>query len=186
MRRHREAVLERARHLRRDVLHERAATDDVQDLDAAADREDRKIAAARFGNQRRLELVTLFVDIDHRLVGRLAVPARRDVLAAGQQQPADAFERVRHRHRRVEHTDLAADMQHGLPVVFELPTRRDSNGHGNYRLSLQSGRVAIVLHPCRNFNPHQIEGARSAATGNTRRRRLASASGRPRSSFRIG
>ena len=44
VRRHRPAVLQRAGHLGRDVLHERAAAGDVQDLDAAADREDRQVA----------------------------------------------------------------------------------------------------------------------------------------------
>src|SRR5437879_323236 len=57
MRRDLEAMREGAGNLRRDVLHERAAARDVEDLDAAADREQRDIPFARELHQSDLELV---------------------------------------------------------------------------------------------------------------------------------
>ena len=102
VRRHRPAVLQRAGHLRGDVLHQRAAARDVQDLDAAADREDRQVAAARLADERELELVARRIDVHHRRMSRLAVAGRRDVLAAGEQQAVDCVDRLVHGHRMVD------------------------------------------------------------------------------------
>ena len=75
-----------------------------------------------------------------------AVPRRRDVVATGEQQPVDAIQRVRHAHGRVHDANLAAGVENRLLVVFELAARRNRNmSHG--------------LHPGRNVDPHQIEGA---------------------------
>ena len=75
---------ERARDLRRNVLHERAAACDVEHLNPAADREDRQLPRASGGDERDLELVApLFSLVDRRVRG-LAISRRRDVGAAGQ------------------------------------------------------------------------------------------------------
>ncbi len=132
--RHRQAVRQRAGDLRRDVLHQRAAAGDVQDLHAAADRENRQVAPARRGNQRDLELVPSRLRLLDRGMRRFAVSRRRHVGAAGQQETADAGERLLDRHRQVEDARLAADMEDRLPVVFELPARCDANhGHSYIR-----------------------------------------------------
>ena len=83
---------------------------------------------ARRGNQRDLELVAARLDFDDRRMRRFAVARRRDVVAAGEQQPVDARRAPRRRaSTRRAMRDLAADVQDRLPVVFELPARRDAN-----------------------------------------------------------
>ena len=76
-RRFRAAVGERLRQARRDVLHERAAGDDVEELDAAADGEEREIAIERESGQADLVLVTIRVDVDRAVPLGFAV-SRRD------------------------------------------------------------------------------------------------------------
>ena len=53
-----EAVRERSRNLRRDVLHERAAARDVEHLYPTTNRKNRQTARPRFVDERQLEFVT--------------------------------------------------------------------------------------------------------------------------------
>ena len=76
----------RAGPLRRKILEQGAAERDVDQLDAAADAQDRELALARGGEQRELEQVALptrRIEVGRRL---RAVPGGMDVLAAGEQR----------------------------------------------------------------------------------------------------
>ncbi len=122
-----EVVRQRARHLRWNVLDEGAAARDVQHLDAAADREDRKVARAGIFDERQLEFVTARLRLDQRRVRRLPVSRRRHIVAAREHESVDAGERLLHGHRRIEHAHLAADVENRLAVVLELATGGDSD-----------------------------------------------------------
>ena len=94
VRRARQAVLERAGELRRDVLHERAAAGDVQHLDAAADREDRQIARAapRRSGRSRTRRAPARLRPSSDAPARRSAPARRRRRrsAAGRRCPSSA------------------------------------------------------------------------------------------------
>ena len=76
-------VDDRRRALARDVLHERAAEGDVDDLEAAADPEDRAPGPLRLFEEPEVEVVALGVDLDGPVLERRpAVPGGIDVHAA--------------------------------------------------------------------------------------------------------
>jgi hypothetical protein len=134
MRRARQAVRQRTGNLRRDVLHQRAAAGDVEHLDAAADGEHRQPPRARGGDQGNLELIAFALGFDDGLMRRLAVPRRRHVVAAGEDEPADPGECVVDRRRHVEDRRRPADVQDRLLVVLELPAMSDTDGgHKRWR-----------------------------------------------------
>ena len=58
--------------------------------------------------------------LDDRRVPSLAVPLGRDVVAARQQQTVQPLEGAIGRRPEIENARLPADVQHRLPVVFEL------------------------------------------------------------------
>ena len=121
MRRHDQAVLQRAAHFRRNILDERAARGDVQHLHAAADREDGQIARARRHDEGNLELVARRIDLFQLLMGRLAVSRGLDVAPTREQETSDARQRVPNAHRRIDDPDLTTGVKNRLPVIFELP-----------------------------------------------------------------
>ena len=67
------------------VLVQRAAEIDVEELQAAADADDGLSRAQKFVNERKLAFVTRFIDIS-RAVDLLAIKARVNVAPAGQQK----------------------------------------------------------------------------------------------------
>ena len=67
------------------VLVQRAAEIDVEELQAAADADDGLSRAQKFVNERKLAFVTRFIDIC-RAVDLLAIKARVNVAPAGEQQ----------------------------------------------------------------------------------------------------
>ena len=75
-----------------EVLVQRPAARAVQDLDAAADREERQVGVARGRDERELELVAGGVRPLTAGVRRLAVVVRRDVGSAGEDKPVDRIE----------------------------------------------------------------------------------------------
>ena len=81
------AVVDGTGTLARQVLIERPAQRDVQDLDAAADREDRLGLGPGLADQRELDRVARRVHLAEGGVRRRPVAGRRDVLAPGQHQP---------------------------------------------------------------------------------------------------
>ena len=68
-----------------DMLAQRAAEIDVEELQAAADADDGLSRAQKFVNERKLAFVTRFIDIS-RAVDLLAIKARVNVAPAGQQK----------------------------------------------------------------------------------------------------
>src|SRR5262249_12376208 len=87
VRRNRQRVLERALELRWNVLHERAATRDVQDLDSTADREDGEPARTGGSDQGHLELVAPWLGLDESRVGGLSISGRLHIVAPRKKQP---------------------------------------------------------------------------------------------------
>ena len=179
VRRHRAAVLERARHLRRDVLDQRAAAGDVQHLDAAADREDRQICAARASAiSADLELVAAGLDVvtDRGMRAPRSAPAprlRRRSAAARRCRPAPPSTR----HRRIEDRGPRR--------------RREGSPAGSLRSSEHglsiANDAAIMLHPAAGTSMPIRSSARGQLRPEIRdtpaaRQRFRSA----RSSFRIG
>jgi hypothetical protein len=96
-----------------EVLHQRPAQGDVDDLLASADAEDRQLPLARLLEEPQLGLVQVVVDGPDLLIPGLAVESRVDVPAAGQQQTVD----VRQRRRAGRELDrLRARRLDRLPV----------------------------------------------------------------------
>ena len=176
MLRHGQAVVHRAWHLRRDVLHERAASRDVQDLHAAADAEDRAGPASRAAAMRPISNSSRAgIDFLERRMRRLAVSRRIDVAAARQEQAVDAGERLRRRARRVEDADLATGVEDRPAGSLQiLPAR------GRWQSAAYWVTSAMVLQ-----SP-SIRGRASSACGSTPPRPRASVSARSSSSLRIG
>jgi hypothetical protein len=81
------------RPLRRDVLHERAAQGDVEDLDATADRERGQRASAGRLDERDLERVAPVVGVAQLGVRRTPVATGAHVLAAGEDETSHAVQR---------------------------------------------------------------------------------------------
>ena len=81
-----DAVRQLRRHRRRDVLHERAAGGDVEDLRAAADRQERQVRVHRAAREIDLELVAPGLGVVDLGMPRLAVEDRIDVAAAREQR----------------------------------------------------------------------------------------------------
>ena len=131
---HTQLMIECAVHFAGDVLDQRAAAGDVQDLYAPADGEDRQAFGACAFDERHFEPIAIEVDVDDRGMGRLAVAGGRHVLAPGQEQPVDRGERRADVSAGLEHLHLAADMKHRLTVVFELATRGEADDWHRYIL----------------------------------------------------
>jgi hypothetical protein len=142
MLRFRDAVFEVGLHRGRNVLHQRAASSDVQHLHPPADREHRNVARDRLARQRNLERVA--VAIGHRRrMRRLTIQRRVHVRAATQEKPVDAIERLLRIVVRFEHQGFATRALHGFDVVIELRTARDAD-HGFHRLYILSGTVQPI------------------------------------------
>ena len=86
--------------LRLELLDERAAARDVEHLHAPADTQQRQVALERAAGQRELEAVAPRPHPDRLLRARLAVEARADVAAAGDEQAVEQVERLAGRRRR--------------------------------------------------------------------------------------
>jgi hypothetical protein len=124
------------------------------------------------------EFVPLRLNVDD-VDARLAVAGGLDVLAARQQQAADAGERIGHAHRPVERAHLGPDVQYGLPVVLELATGcNPDKGHFDRLFArkdttdtkeapwpfhvlvvLGGNSDVLVLHPRLYCNSHEIQRA---------------------------
>src|ERR1700730_13322499 len=72
----------------REMLDQRAAVSDIEQLHSAANGQDRKIRCKRFGEQIGLHLVALFVD-PLRSVGSLPVARRVNVASSRQQESVE-------------------------------------------------------------------------------------------------
>ena len=92
-----------------DVLTQRAAKIDVEDLQSAADADDRLSRAQEVVNQRELTRVACFVEI-FRAVQRLTVKARVHVAPAGQQQNVRVLRRFGERR---------TDQRERIYVIFQ-------------------------------------------------------------------
>ena len=92
-----------------DVLTQRAAKIDVEDLQPAADADDRLSHAQEVVNQRELTRVACFVEI-FRAVQRLTVKARVHVAPAGQQQNVRVLRRFGERR---------TDQRERIFVIFQ-------------------------------------------------------------------
>src|SRR5437762_3478447 len=86
------AVRHQAGPLAVQILIQRTAERDVEDLNAAADRENRQAARARRGDERELGGVTHGIDIAQAGMRRRPVAVRRDVFATREHQPTDRRE----------------------------------------------------------------------------------------------
>ena len=75
------------------VLEQRAAVGDVDELHPAADPEHRQVALDRGAHERDLEAVALGHRVERLGMGLLAIARRVDVGAAGQHQPVEQVER---------------------------------------------------------------------------------------------
>lgn len=80
--------------LRRQILIERAAESDVEDLRAAANGENRKVLFPGLANEVEFELVALRLNGAALGKGRLAVEPRVDVGTAREQQPVELIEEL--------------------------------------------------------------------------------------------
>ena len=76
------------------VLVQRAAKRDVEELQAAADADDGLSLTQKFVNERKLAFVTRFINV-HRAAERAAVKARMNVAPAGEQQKVCVLGRFR-------------------------------------------------------------------------------------------
>jgi hypothetical protein len=85
-------MADRSRPFGGEILPERPTQRDVHELDSAADREHRKLAATRFVEERDLEEVPRAIDALEARRGRLVVEIRIDVLASGEEQPVHSVE----------------------------------------------------------------------------------------------
>src|SRR4051812_46612975 len=88
-----------------EVLHEVAAARDVQDLDAAADREHRHVPLERRAQERELRRVPLRANAVRLRVRVGAVVGRIEVGAAGEDEPVERVERLLHGLRRRRHDE---------------------------------------------------------------------------------
>lgn len=97
---------------------------------------------------------------------RAAVSHRVDVFAAREHQSIHAVQRFHDVSGGLDHPHLAADVEHGLAIVFELFTGGDSDERHNW-----FGDLAGRLHADRHLDPHEIEcaGQLLADVGDTRR-----------------
>ena len=91
------------------VLAQRAAEVDVEDLEPPADADDRLSGAQEKVDERKLARVALVVDV-RRAVDRLAVEARVHVSAAGEQENVRRLDRFR---------GARADQRERVLVVFQ-------------------------------------------------------------------
>ena len=131
-----------------DVLDERPAAGDVQDLNPAADREEGQVPIAGRLHEAKLELVAARLRFDDRGMRRLAVPLGRHVVAARQHEPVDARERVVDRHGCVDNPHLASDVEDRLLVILQLPARGNSDqGHVGVALLRLKGHGGRLRTP---------------------------------------
>ena len=135
-------VGERVRTLAGDVLDERAAEGDVEQLDPAADREHRAPVRARGIEQRDLGLVALDADVGDGRVARGAVAGGVHILAAGEEQGVrrvdDASGVVGALERRHEDRE-AAGLLDGARV------RQARGARAACRASVRSGAVMATI-----------------------------------------
>ena len=99
-----EAVRKLGCHRCGDVLNQRPARRDVQDLRAAADCEDRYIVLHGASREVELELVASRLGVFDSLVAILSVKRRINIAAASQQY---AIDRLEHRARALAHLEHA-------------------------------------------------------------------------------
>jgi hypothetical protein len=144
-----DGVDERARTGARDVLDERAAGGDVEDLGAAADGEERQIAVERRGGERQFDAVAFGVDLHCRVARRLAVAGRIDVHAAGEQEAVAFGERGRRTFgRRIQLVYPGARLGERAHIVGAGPGDGDAGtgGHERRRGYMRAG----TAHPIRS------------------------------------
>ena len=118
-------MAERLVHLRGDVLRERAARSDVDDLESAADGEQRRVVRQRELRERELERVARGVRLVRFRMPRVAIVRGIDVAAAGEEDAVEAVERRRCIHG--EHARLAARAPDGFDVVGQPIGRGDAD-----------------------------------------------------------
>ncbi len=63
---------------------------------------------------------------------QIAKIGRCDVVAAGQEQTVDAFERLLDGHRRVDQSHLSSDVEDGLLVILDFPAGADRDERHGY------------------------------------------------------
>ena len=111
----------------RDVLHQRAACGDVQDLRAAADREHRQVRFDRAARQVDLELVAAGSASSIDSVALLAVEHRIDVAAAGQQHAVDLADQPSRALADLEHARTSASLFDRREVVVQAAAAGDAD-----------------------------------------------------------
>jgi hypothetical protein len=134
--RHDSLMLDDAAGLRRpmipDILDKLSTEGDVEHLEAAADPEHRQVGLNHAAGERKLQLVTLGVDLVRGRV-RLAIACRVDVAAASQQQPVYFS---RHLVTRVDLEDFGPRAFERLavqPVRSDPVGRRSGEGQSDAR-----------------------------------------------------
>jgi hypothetical protein len=151
-------MTERLVDLRRNVLRQRPARRDVDDLQSAAHREQRRIARESKLCERQLVRIARGVRFVRFRMPRVAVVRGVDVAAAGEEHAVEAVECRRRIHG--EHTRVAAGAPNGFDVVGQPVGRRDADD-GHYIL----GGTPMPMR----------SSAASAARARTPRRRRARA-----------
>src|SRR2546421_2536869 len=153
------AVIDRpAAALAREILIQGPTQGDVQDLDAAADGEDRKPAALRARDQRQFDGIARGVGFPELGVGRRPIAGRLDILAPGEHQPLDPVQcgarglGVEDRRYEEGHEAGAREGAHVRDVEGDaLPTavgaarraHRDHFGHGVEAGEPRSGQCGL-------------------------------------------
>ena len=135
------AVWHGARALTLEVLIQRTAERNVEDLDAAADRENWQATLSRGLYERDLRRVAVSVDLTQARVRGRSVSLRSDVLTAGENQSADALEcggcaigrdhrrnRERHEPGALERAHVRRVQSHALATIHRSAGRRDCDG----------------------------------------------------------
>ena len=162
-------MAERLVDLRRNVLRERSAGGDVDDLQSAAHREQRRVACEGKLRKRKLERIARRVRFVRLRMPRVAVVGGVDVAAAGKEHAVETVECGRCIHR--EHTRVAAGPPNGFDVVGQPVGWRDADD-GHYIL----GGTAMPMR-----SSARVSCARTYATPAARQSRAAACS-----SLRIG
>ena len=124
--------------LRRDVLHERAAERDVDDLQPPADPEHRRSRAASLLEEREVDPVPLRIDLERPVLeGRPAVARRVDVSAAAEKERIEGPRGRRERRHDLDRLPRDARLDEAPEVVVGLgevrvPVEREGDAHRLY------------------------------------------------------
>src|SRR5207302_1046619 len=156
--------------LAREVLIQRPAQRDVQDLDAATDGEDREPASLRAGDERQLDGIAAGVGLAELGVRDRTIAGRLDVLPTGEHQPLDPVERGargvgledrRHEERNQAGAREGADVRDvqgdALPTTVGATrgAHRDDPAHGVEAGEPRSGQCGLETPPQSTRTPYK-------------------------------